>query len=81
MQARPEITGKKPAHSPQSDLLADDLLEGVAAIATFTGLKPRRVFYLAENGMLPLFKIGHRWCGRRSTLIDHIARLEAGETA
>jgi hypothetical protein len=57
MQARPEITGKKPAHSPQSDLLADDLLEGVAAIATFTGLKPRRVFYLAENGMLPLFKL------------------------
>jgi len=73
MAMRPETTGKK--------ILADDLLEGVAAIATFTGFKPRRVFYLAERGMLPLFKVGNRWCGRRSTLIQHIVRLEAGEAA
>jgi hypothetical protein len=82
---RPETTSKKlPSighSSSKFGLLADDLLEGVAAIARFTGLKPRRVFYLAENGMLPLFKIGNRWCGRRSTLIEHIARLEAGESA
>jgi hypothetical protein len=80
MASRPETTGRKPVLGSHS-LLADDLLEGVAAIATFTGFKPRRVFYLAENGKLPLFKVGNRWCGRKSTLIEHIARLEAGECA
>jgi hypothetical protein len=78
MPARPEATGRKPVSG--HGLLADDLLEGVAAIATFTGFKPRRVFYLAENGKLPLFKVGNRWCGRRSTLLDYFAKLEAGET-
>jgi hypothetical protein len=57
--------------------LSADLLEGVQAIAEFTGLKPRRIFYLAENAKLPLFKIGNRWCARRSTLVAHIARLES----
>jgi hypothetical protein len=37
------------------------------------------VFYLAEGGRLPLFKIGNRWCARKSTLIEHIAKLERGE--
>jgi hypothetical protein len=86
MAARPETTGRKPPgvghnSSKFGVVLADDLLEGVSQIAAFTGFKPRRVFYLAENGKLPLFKVGNRWCGRRSTLIDHIARLEAGEAA
>ena len=61
------------------ETLANDLLEGVGRIARFTGLKPRRVFYLAESGRLPLFKIGNRWCARKSTLIEHIAKLERGE--
>ncbi len=58
-----------------------DLLEGVSAIADFLGMKPRRVFYLAEHRALPLFKIGHRWCARKSTLRAHIEKLEAGKTA
>jgi hypothetical protein len=61
--------------------LSADLLEGVQAIAKFTGLKPRRIFYLAEHAKLPLFKIGSRWCARRSTLVAYIARLESGEAA
>ena len=61
------------------ETLASDLLEGVGRIARFTGLKPRRVFYLAESGRLPLFKIGNRWCARKSTLIEYIAKLERGE--
>jgi hypothetical protein len=73
MAARPEVTGRA--------TLADDLLEGVGRIAKFMGIKPRRVFYLAEAGRLPLFKMGNRWCGRKSTLIDHIAKLERGEAA
>ena len=56
--------------------LADDLIEGVQAISEFTGQTPRRVYYLAENGFLPLFKMGNIWCGRRSTLIRHFAKLE-----
>ena len=64
-----------------------DLLEGVGQIARFLGVKPRRVFYLAENNelpqnqKLPLFKIGNRWCARRSTLVEHIEKLERGEAA
>ena len=58
--------------------LADDLLDGVEAISIFTGLPRRRVYYLAERGLLPLFKIGDRkWQGRKSTLRQHIAKLEA----
>jgi hypothetical protein len=48
--------------------LADDLLDGVEAIAAFTGLPPRRVYYLAENQLLPLFKLGNGWAARKSTL-------------
>ena len=48
--------------------LADDLLSGVPAIAEFTGWPERRVYYLAEKKLIPLFKIGDRWCGRKSTL-------------
>ena len=57
--------------------LASDLLDGVAEIAAFTGLPERRVYYLAERGLLPLFKIGDRkWQGRKSTLRQHISQLE-----
>ena len=48
--------------------LADDLLDGATAIAKFTGFKVRRVFYLCEQGELPAFKIGTRWCARKSEL-------------
>lgn len=62
----------------ESDL-ASDLLDGVAEIAEFTGLPERRVYYLAERGLLPLFKMGDRkWQARRSTLRRHIESLEAG---
>ena len=62
-----------------NDDLAADLLDGVAAIAAFTGWPERRIYYLAERGQLPLFKMGDRkWCGRKSTLKRHIESLEAG---
>ena len=61
------------------DDLAGDLLDGVDAISKFTGWPPRRVYYLAERGLLPLFKVGDRkWQARRSTLRSYIERLEAG---
>lgn len=61
--------------------LADDLLDGADEISRFTGWSKRRVFYLLEQGQLPGFKVGSKWCARRSTLTDHIARLERGEAA
>lgn len=61
--------------------LADDLLDGAEEISRFTGWSKRRVFYLLEQGQLPGFKVGSKWCARRSTLTDHITRLERGEAA
>jgi hypothetical protein len=37
----------------ESQDLASDLLDGVTAIAQFTGWRERRVYYLAERGLLP----------------------------
>ena len=60
--------------------LADDLLSGVPAIAAFTGWPERRVYYLAEKKLIPLFKLGDRWCGRKSTLRRHLDCPESGST-
>jgi excisionase family DNA binding protein len=57
--------------------LAEDLLDGVPAIARFTGWTKRRVYYLAEQKLIPAFKVGERWCCRKSTLRNHVERLEA----
>jgi hypothetical protein len=66
----------------EGDTLADDLLDGVDAISRFTGLPPRRIYYLAERNLLPLFKIGDRkWQGRKSTLRQHISNLESDRSA
>jgi hypothetical protein len=55
--------------------LSEDLLEGVRAIGAFTGMTPRRLFYLAETGQLPIFKVGNRWCALRSALRAHFVAL------
>ncbi len=60
------------------DNLCDDKLTGARAIAEFLGEETRRTFCLLERGELPAFKLGGRWCARRSTLLAHIERLEAG---
>jgi hypothetical protein len=52
----------------QSHSLADDMLDGSEAIAEFTGISRSRVFYLAERGLLPVFKVGSRWCALKSEL-------------
>jgi hypothetical protein len=45
-----------------------DLLEGAGAISDYTGIPVTRVFYLCDRGLLPVFKIGTRWCARKSEL-------------
>ena len=53
-----------------------DLLTGAEAIATFMGVKPRRVYHLAETQRLPVFRIGNTLCARRSTLLHWIEDME-----
>ena len=50
--------------------LRDDLLRGVAEIADYTGEKPRRIYHLLENGLLPGGKKGGIWFSRKSALDD-----------
>jgi len=62
--------------------LAQDLLEGADAIAEFMYgdlRKRRRVYYLAERGLIPTFKLGETLCARRSTLVSWIQAQEAAE--
>jgi len=57
--------------------LAADLLDGMPAIAKFYGCTERRGYYLVENKLIPAFKVGDKWCVRKSTLKAHIEKLEA----
>ena len=67
----------------QSAPIAGDLLEGAEAIAAFTGLAPRQVFYLAEKGHLPgVFRLGRKICGLRSEIAAGLrARATGGKAA
>jgi hypothetical protein len=60
----PQKRKKRPADTS----LAEDLIEGVGAIAAFTGIDEPRAYYLCERGHLPAFKIGIRWCALKSEL-------------
>jgi hypothetical protein len=40
--------------------LSDDLLWGVAAIADFIGVSPRKCYWLIDAGKIPITKHGHR---------------------
>jgi hypothetical protein len=57
--------------------LGDDLLIGAKSIGAWMKLPARQIFYMAETGTLPLFKIGGKWAGRKSTISTHIANLES----
>jgi hypothetical protein len=54
--------------------LKDEILRGIKDIAEFIGEKPRRVFYLAEAGLLPLTKEGSTWVGLKAALTAHYQR-------
>lgn len=56
---------------------AIDLLFGAGAVAGAIGLSRRQVYHAAENGYMPLFKIGTTICGRRSTLARWFSEREA----
>lgn len=49
-------------------MLADDLLPGAIAAATFIGVTPRAVYHLVEAGHLPAIKKGRKLYFRKSEL-------------
>ena len=61
--------------------LSDDLMIGIKPIANWLNQPVRKIFYMAEKHQLPLFKIGGKWAGRKSTILQHIALLEAEQAA
>src|SRR5258708_1074308 len=67
------------AQSDTPDSIADDLLEGADAIATFLfgqeGSR-RKVYYLAECTKLPIFRLGSVLCARKSVLLRWISGQE-----
>ncbi len=63
----------------QENDLADDLLEGADAIATFMGWNRRRVYYAAERKLIPIFRMGDHLSARKSTLLRYVADLEQAQ--
>ena len=57
--------------------LADDLLNGPAAIAAFTGFSEHAVRHYIRNGAMPAFRAGSRIMARKSTILDWVAAQEA----
>jgi hypothetical protein len=53
--------------------LHEDLLTGAQAIAEFTGLSVRRVYYLSETGDLPVFRLGQVLQARKSELNEALS--------
>ena len=59
--------------------LKEDLLSGVSEIAAYINQPVRRVYYLLEKGQLPGFKLGGLWTARKSSILERLSKLEAGE--
>jgi excisionase family DNA binding protein len=53
-----------------------DLLSGAEAIAAYIGVRPRRIYHLAETRRIPVFRIGSTLCARRSTLLRWVEDME-----
>jgi hypothetical protein len=58
--------------------LADDLLKGATAIATFTGLSRRQIYHAVDSDRLPVFRIGAIILARKSTLFAWVREQENG---
>ena len=58
-------------NTDESDL---DLLYGIKAIAGALGLREGQARHLADQRQIPVFKVGHIVCSRRSALKGCLAR-------
>jgi hypothetical protein len=63
--------------TPAEGALGDDLMIGARPIARFLGVAERRVYRIAEDKELPLFKFRGQIAGRKSKIREAILRLEA----
>ncbi|HSA80824.1 MAG TPA: hypothetical protein VLE23_08365 [Geminicoccaceae bacterium] len=61
--------------------IADDKLDGVAAIAAFRGEPVRRCRYLIELGELPVGREGNWIIASRRVLLDDLRRKTGGAAA
>jgi hypothetical protein len=64
--------------------LAEDLLMGAAAISMFMFGTPddrRKVYWMAESGQLPVFRLGAVLCARRSSILRVLELHEQSATA
>ena len=60
------------------DRIKNDFLHGAKPIADELGLTRRQIYHAADHGLLPIFRMGKTLCAHRSSLREHLARLEAG---
>ena len=60
------------------ETLAEDILTGAKAIGEFIDANERRVYHLAENGLLPIGRIGRRLTASKKRLREAYVRLTAG---
>ena len=63
----------------QKNSLADDILKGAERIGDYIDEPPRRVFYLAERSLIPVFKIGNLLHARKSELDKRYSAESATE--
>jgi hypothetical protein len=65
------------------DTLAEDLIEGVPAIAKFLGLGLRQCRHLVDQRRLPTIRFGGKgkFRARKSVLLEELRRLEAAAMA
>jgi hypothetical protein len=78
---QPEMRAGPAAAEP---CLSDDLLRGTKALAEFIfadDRKARSVQHMHETKQLPTFKLAGQICGRKSTLLKHLEKLERTHNA
>lgn len=49
-------------------MLSDDLIDGAAKAARYTGLSQRAIYHMVEAGLLPVIRKGRRLYFRKSEL-------------
>jgi hypothetical protein len=62
---------------------AEDILRGAGQIAIFLlgdAKERRKIYYLAEIGSIPVFRLGTIICARKSTILAWLSKQERGDT-
>lgn len=60
------------------NILADDLLTGAAAAASFIGVGQRAIYHMVEAGQLPVIRKGRRLYFRKTELEAAFSSTAAG---